>query len=272
MNKAIKIIKSFLNKKLNFRLKNSAPFFISYAQNLEDFVLWRALKNIKNGFYIDIGAYHPILHSVSYAFYLRGWRGVNIEPNDNLFKNFIKYRPDEFNEQVVVSQSRAPILFYSIKSTGLSTTLKKIADKHKKNGFELNVHSVHSISLDDLLSRYSFKDIHWLKIDVEGGELDVLSSWKKSFVRPWVVCIESTEPLTKKKISNKWESLLFSKGYKFVYFDGINNFYVHKSKSKLNSLFESPPNVLDNVIPYQFISFKLYLILRLKILFRIYIS
>ena len=54
--------------------------FISYAQNLEDVLLWRALGHIKNGFYIDVGANHPEWDSVTKHFYDLGWRGVNIEP------------------------------------------------------------------------------------------------------------------------------------------------------------------------------------------------
>ena len=53
--------------------------FISYAQNFEDVMLWRALKHINNGFYIDIGANDPVVDSVSLAFYENGWRGVHVE-------------------------------------------------------------------------------------------------------------------------------------------------------------------------------------------------
>ena len=49
---------------------------ISYAQNFEDVMLWRALKHVERGFYIDIGAQDPVVDSVSLAFYEQGWRGV----------------------------------------------------------------------------------------------------------------------------------------------------------------------------------------------------
>jgi FkbM family methyltransferase len=248
------------------RIKKSDPFFISFAQNLEDFVLWRALKDIKNGFYIDIGAFHPVLHSVSNAFYIRGWRGVNIEANENFIKNFKKYRADEVNERILVSNLKSPVLFYRIDNTGLSTISKKIADKHKYNGYQVKVELLKSVTLDNLLSRYSHKSIHWLKIDVEGGEHNVISSWIKSPVRPWILCIESTEPLTGRNTHASWERQIISKGYKFIYYDGINRFYIHKSKLNLKSAFERPPNVLDKIIPYQFISFKSYLIIRLKLM------
>ena len=52
---------------------------VSYAQNFEDVMLWRALGHVSNGFYIDVGAQHPIIDSVSKAFYEHGWRGVHVE-------------------------------------------------------------------------------------------------------------------------------------------------------------------------------------------------
>ena len=54
--------------------------FVSFAQNGEDIVLWRALRHIRTGVYVDVGAADPIDDSVTKAFYERGWRGVNVEP------------------------------------------------------------------------------------------------------------------------------------------------------------------------------------------------
>jgi hypothetical protein len=53
---------------------------ISYAQNREDILLWRALRDLSGGFYIDVGAEDPTQNSVTRAFYERGWHGINVEP------------------------------------------------------------------------------------------------------------------------------------------------------------------------------------------------
>ena len=53
--------------------------FVSYAQNFEDHAM-RALSHVDCGFYIDIGAHHPTIDSVSLAFYERGWTGIDVEP------------------------------------------------------------------------------------------------------------------------------------------------------------------------------------------------
>ena len=46
---------------------------ISYSQNFEDVIVSRALGNISIGYYIDIGAHHPVIDSVSKTFYDKGW-------------------------------------------------------------------------------------------------------------------------------------------------------------------------------------------------------
>ena len=56
---------------------------VSYAQNFEDVMLWRALGKVENGFYIDIGAQHPVIDSVSKAFYDNGWRGIHVAEHDH---------------------------------------------------------------------------------------------------------------------------------------------------------------------------------------------
>ena len=53
---------------------------VSYAQNFEDVILWRALKDVKDGLYIDVGEHDPEVDSVSLLFYQKGWRGIHVEP------------------------------------------------------------------------------------------------------------------------------------------------------------------------------------------------
>lgn len=57
--------------------------FISYAQNFEDVMLWRALKHVERGLYIDLGAQDPVVDSVSLAFHERGWKGIHVEPTSH---------------------------------------------------------------------------------------------------------------------------------------------------------------------------------------------
>src|SRR5690554_3122350 len=155
---------------------------ISYAQNFEDVMLWRALKHVENGFYIDIGAQDPVIDSVSLVFYEHGWRGVHIEPTDYYSRKLKKSRPDEIVTQVAIGGFDEKLEFYDFSGTGLSTADKTIAEQHSADGFQSIKKEVASTTLDDLLSSYAQREIHWLKIDVEGFEKKVIDSWSSSEV------------------------------------------------------------------------------------------
>ena len=222
--------------------------FVSYAQNFEDVMLWRALKHVENGFYVDIGAQDPVVDSVSLAFYEHGWRGVHVEPTQQYSDKLRAARPDEKVMQVAIGNHSGTLTFYEFQDTGLSTADADIANKHQEAGFRCNETLVPVISLDALFEGIGAKDIHWLKLDVEGLEKAVLESWRDSTILPWVLVLESTRPLTQEESHEEWEQLLLNKGYGFVYFDGLNRFYVSPNHLDLAKAFSAPPNFFDNFV------------------------
>lgn len=219
--------------------------FVSYAQNFEDVMLWRALKHIERGFYIDVGAQHPVVDSVSLAFYEHGWRGVHIEPVPFYANLLQEYRPDETVIQAAIGARKGVMAFFEFPETGLSTGDREIASRHKKEGFGVNEINVPCLTLSEALSLFSGREIHWLKIDVEGYERQVLEGWG-SAIKPWVVVIESTLPLRQTESYREWEYLILDLGYKFVYFDGLNRFFVSSEHVNLQDAFHCGPNVFDD--------------------------
>jgi FkbM family methyltransferase len=218
---------------------------ISYAQNFEDVMLWRALGHIEKGFYIDIGAQHPVIDSVSKAFYEKGWRGISVEAIPEYAALLKADRPDEKIINAAVNDIHGTITFYEIPETGLSTGNIKIANEHKDCGFEVKEIIVPSITLSDLFVLAGEHDIHWLKIDVEGMELQVLKGWGNSDVYPWIIVIECTHPRTSIESYAQWEDILIQKSYKPVYFDGLNRFYLSSSQLEFKEAFRVAPNVFD---------------------------
>lgn len=222
--------------------------FISYAQNFEDVMLWRALKDVDKGFYIDIGAQDPVVDSVSLAFYEHAWRGLHVEPTEQYSAKLRQARPDEVVEQVAIGADGDSLKFYEFSGTGLSTSDDTIAKAHIDSGYQAICLTVPMISLDALLNKYGERPVNWMKIDVEGFEKSVIESWVESPVRPWILVIESTRPLSQEQSHEAWEELVLMKGYQFAYFDGLNRFYVHDSKSELLRAFNCPPNVFDGFV------------------------
>ena len=222
------------------------PNFVSYAQNFEDVILWRALQHVRNGFYIDIGALDPLIDSVSLAFYERGWRGVHVEPVPRNASELRKNRPDEEVLEVLVAATAGRHTLYEVPLTGLSTAEADVAALHSSVGYQVQPIEVTAIRLSDILDRYAEKEIHWLKIDVEGLENQVIDSWAPSQARPWIVVVEATMPLSQAPSHHVWEPKLEKLGYKFVYFDGLNRFYLHRNHFEFLDRFGPGPNIFDD--------------------------
>lgn len=223
------------------------PPLTTYAQNFEDVLLWRALREIEVGFYIDIGAQDPVTDSVSLAFYERGWRGLHVEPNEHYAAKLRAARPDEEVLQAVIAAEAGVADFYEIENSGLSTADAEIAERHQRDGFPARKVSVPAMRLEALLDRFKEREIHWLKIDVEGFERQVIESWGESPVRPWVLVVESTRPRTQES-SADWETLLLERGYRPVHFDGLNRFYVSSAHTDLEERFSAGPNTFDDFV------------------------
>lgn len=218
----------------------------SYAQNFEDVMLWRALWDVEEGFYIDVGAWDPVIDSVSKAFYEQGWRGVHVEPLGEYAEKIRQDRPEDKVIQALVSKEPGEMLFHAIPLTGLSTSADCYASNAGQAGWPVEDRIVPCVTLSQIFLEIAVPDIHWLKIDVEGMESVVLTGWGTHHARPWVVVIEATEPLSSKPSWTEWESLLITRDYRFVYFDGLNRFYLHKLHLNLINRFAVAPNVFDS--------------------------
>lgn len=220
---------------------------LSFAQNQEDVMLWRALKHVEQGFYIDVGAADPVDLSVTHLFSSKGWYGINLEPEPEHFKTLSAARTRDINLAVCAASENGEAVFYQIPETGLSTTRGDVAREHEKAGFPQNELRVPTRTLADICKEHAYeRDIHFLKIDVEGGEADVLRGADFERFRPWIIVIEATLPMTQVADYLGWESLVTDAGYRFAWFDGVNRFYVAQERSDaLLPHFTVPPNIFD---------------------------
>lgn len=228
--------------------------FISYAQNLEDLVLWRALKHVERGFYIDIGAFSPDLDSVTRAFSERGWHGINVEPNPHYLAQLIARRPHDINLGVAVSDFDGHIELHVVGDTGLTTTSTDLADTHSKAGWEVNRIDVPARTLASLWKDHVPADqpVHFLKVDVEGHEAAVLRGADWSHNRPWILAVEATVPLTQVPSYEDWNGILEEARYDCVYWDGLSRFYLAREHGELAGFFSSPPSIFDDFRPVKY--------------------
>ncbi|AKJ97726.1 FkbM family methyltransferase [Pseudomonas sp. WP18] len=215
--------------------------FISYAQNFEDIRLWRALQQVENGFYLDVGANHPTDDSVTRAFYDHGWQGINIEPVQAYYAALCQERPRDINLQCVAGDNADSLTFYTIADTGLSTVEPNVAQQHRDAGMDVRTQTVQSRTLASICEEHvQDRPIHFLKIDVEGHEETVLRGMDFSRWRPWIILIET--PWAR---DQAWEALVTGAGYQSILFDGINTYYLAEEHLALKPAFDIPPCNLD---------------------------
>ncbi|MDH4406452.1 MAG: FkbM family methyltransferase [Cyanobium sp. D14.bin.5] len=219
----------------------------SYAQNFEDVMLWRALNKIEKGFYIDIGAAWPEVDSVTKAFYDLGWRGINVEPNKDFFRQLEDERPRDINLCMALGEAERTLELNIFKDTGLSTFDSNTAQRHKNSGLAMSRQSVSVSRLDLIWEKYvpAGQDVHFLKIDVEGFEKQVLLGNSWNIYRPWILLIEACAPSLQLDASSSWEWIVLSAGYTYAYSDGLNRFYVASEHFDLIQSFIYPPNIFD---------------------------
>lgn len=206
-------------------------YIISYAQNREDIILSAFFSDVEEGFYVDIGAFDPIEDSVTKYFYDRGWSGINVEPNKKLFTRLQKERPRDINLNLGISNRKGTLEYREyIDGKGLSTFSDDVKKSYETNKTGQPVKNYKDITIEvttlkNIFKEHNVKKIHFLKVDVEGYEYEVLESNDWSKYRPEVICIESNH------IFKDWPAFLKENDYKKVFNDGLNDYYVDLKSS-----------------------------------------
>jgi FkbM family methyltransferase len=199
---------------------------------------------------MDVGAQHPVIDSVTKAFYDRGWHGINVEPVAKYFHLLQEERPKDINLNLAVGNCQGKLTFYEVLNSGLSTVKKELADQHAAAGQLTSSYDVICTTLNDICDQYKVETVHFLKIDVEGAEKSILKGFDFR-TRPWIIVIEANEPNTQVDASWEWEKLILNNGYIHVYYDGTNRFYLTREHAELKKYFDAPPNHFDQYVSYR---------------------
>ena len=207
---------------------------LSYAQRLEDYHLACALGDRETGTYIDVGAGHPVADNVSYWFYLKGWRGLVVEPQRALLDLYANLRPRDIGVCSLVGDRDGEAEFHVVERLhGFSTTIAAHARMAAGYGASVETIRMQMRTLASLLAEHDLGRVDFLKIDVEGAEAAVLAGmdWKKC--RPRIVVVEAVEPGSMAEAWRSWEPQLLAHGYRFALFDELNRFYVAEEEHEI---------------------------------------
>ncbi|MBA1338069.1 MAG: Methyltransferase FkbM domain-containing protein [Pelagibacterales bacterium] len=163
----------------------------SYSMYGEDIIISNFFKNKSNGFYVDVGCYHPLEGSNTYLLYKKKWRGINIDVNPLSVELFDFSRKDDLNINLAISDKKSKIkLYFRKKINMLNTVSKKLAKIHFLNGFQEK--TVKADTLNSVLkkSKFNNQSIDFLNLDIEGNELIALKSLDFKKYKPKLICVE----------------------------------------------------------------------------------
>ena len=164
--------KVFINKK-------------SYDGYEIDLKVTKYFKDKNNGFYVDVGAYHPTKINNTYLLYKRNWRGINIDISNFSINLFNFWRPKDLNFcRAITNKNGIAKKYYQKDFSFLSTISKEQAKNHFQG--KIKEKKIKCSKLTNLLenTKYKKRKIDFLNVDVEGQDLEVLKSLNFKIFRP----------------------------------------------------------------------------------------
>ena len=202
-----------------------------FSQTGEDVLIRPYLKSIKDGHYLDLGAYDPYVLSNTAILWTEGWSGCNVDANFSSIKKFKKNRPLDVNifGAIVTDQERCDgkneVVFYidGDDATNQSATGSIIASNIAQLETKVPCYSIHEI-----LDKCNFKTLDYLNIDLEGYDLKIISDFPFDRFSPSVITIEDHQASVMQASESPIAKVLFSKGYDFVARTYMTSVFLYK--------------------------------------------
>ena len=197
--------------------KYKLKYFKSFGATGEDVLLNKIFSN-KIGFYIDVGALHPINGSLTYNLYKKGWNGINFDIVDKNIKLFKIFRRRDRSLKIAISSSTGFVKSYIFNSgSGLNTLEKNWADKWVKSIGKYRVQKLKKTTLTSIVSKLGIEmKVDLLNIDVEGHEIKVLEGINFNLIRPKIITIEIHVEKTLDIFSTKVYKILKKNKYELI--------------------------------------------------------
>ena len=186
---------------------------ISHSQYQQDILALKIFENISEGFFVEFGAADGISGSNSFLLEEFGWKGILSEPARSYWSAIQKNRSALLDKRAVYSKSGESLTFIEL---GLLSTISDFngLDEHS-NGREKSEirYEVPTVSLNDLLRDAKCPtQIHYMSIDTEGSEFEILSKFNFSEWKVIFLSIEHNNNIYRERI----RELMYANDYSRV--------------------------------------------------------
>ena len=206
---------------------------ITYSQNQEDLFINNYFKDKNNGFYLDVGCYHPIKYSNTAILHNRGWHGINIDMNQTSIDLFNILRKKDKNICAAISnENKEAIQYLDHAFSPINTLVKKFSEMTSKT-ISFNKHSekkifIHKFSQIVQAQELKINQIDFLNIDAEAHDFEVLEGIELSSYNIKLICIEMLD-FQNQINEKKFKDYLIKYNYHLIKIIGPNGFFELRS-------------------------------------------
>ncbi len=167
-----------------------------YSQHGEDYLLDLMYKDLKNGFFVEVGCIDGRLFSNTLYFEEKGWTGMCVEAHPDYVELIKRNRPKSIVCHCAVGEKdEDDVIFYANRRGSLSTLDPTQEERWRRDfapyfhGFEEK--KVSKRTLTSLFREHGIKNIDILSVDIEGYEVQALRGLDFAQYRPAVIVVET---------------------------------------------------------------------------------
>jgi len=174
------------------RVVDSTRVRSGYTQNKEEAHILEAVKTLRTGKFLDIGAHDGKSFSSTRALVERGWSGYYVEPDPSVLPSLYANAAEFGNRvrvlPVAIGTKDSKMPFYSSKGDMVGSLevshVNKWSDRRDFELVEVNVVTLNTLSTS-IGTQFDF-----INLDVEGLNWDVFTQFDWKLWNPKCVCIE----------------------------------------------------------------------------------
>ncbi|MBM3138556.1 MAG: FkbM family methyltransferase [Chloroflexi bacterium] len=204
------------------------------GQWAEDVLVRKLVGHIKNGFYVDLGAYHPFIHSNTAGLWLKGWSGINVDANPHSIRLFEQIRNADINiwaavlpTQQIRENREVMLCIPDVPDDkhGISARGSCQSGIVTSRGMTKTI-AVPAISVAEILERSHRNKIDYLNIDLEGMDDAILKEFDFERYNPYVVSIEDYANNINELITSNITSHMLNKDYSLIARAGPTSIFI----------------------------------------------
>lgn len=201
----------------------------SFSSEGQDKILESLFRDIKQGFYVDVGCNHPIKNNNTYSFYKKKWSGICIDMNTKFKSMYLKKRNRDRFVCACLSNNKKNVIANYFEDDTNTTVISSWSKRYEKRIKKTNMKKVQATTLDEILSINNVNNrFELLKIDAEGSDFNILKGINLKKFIPKVIQVEIRNLKLENNNKNQVVKYLKKFNYSLISKTPYDSFFVSK--------------------------------------------